>query len=29
MTIARVTEIIAGSNKSFEDAIEKGINRAF
>jgi flavin-binding protein dodecin len=28
MTIARVTEIIASSNKSFEDAIEKGINRA-
>ena len=28
MTIARVTEIIASSNKSFDDAIEKGINRA-
>lgn len=28
MTIARVTEIIASSNKSFEDAIEKGIGRA-
>jgi flavin-binding protein dodecin len=28
MTIARVTEIIASSNKSFEDAIEKGIDRA-
>jgi dodecin len=28
MTIARVTEIIASSNKSFEDAVEKGINRA-
>jgi dodecin len=28
MAIARVTEIIASSNKSFEDAIEKGINRA-
>jgi flavin-binding protein dodecin len=28
MTIARVTEIIASSSKSFEDAIEKGINRA-
>ena len=28
MTIARVTEIIASSNKSFEDAIEKGIARA-
>jgi dodecin len=28
MAIARVTEIIASSNKSFDDAIEKGINRA-
>jgi len=28
MTIARVTEIIASSNKSFEDAVEKGIDRA-
>ena len=28
MTIARVTEIIASSTKSFDDAIEKGINRA-
>jgi flavin-binding protein dodecin len=28
MTVARVTEIIASSNKSFEDAIEKGIARA-
>ncbi len=28
MTIARVTEIISSSNKSFEDAIEKGIARA-
>jgi len=28
MAIARVTEITAGSRKSFEDAIEKGIARA-
>jgi flavin-binding protein dodecin len=28
MAIARVTEITAGSKKSFEDAIEKGIARA-
>lgn len=28
MSIARVTEIIAGSTKSFDDAIEKGIKRA-
>jgi flavin-binding protein dodecin len=28
MAIARVTEITAGSKKSFEDAVEKGINRA-
>ena len=28
MAVARVTEIIAGSSKSFEDAIEKGITRA-
>jgi flavin-binding protein dodecin len=28
MSIARVTEIISSSNKSFEDAIEKGIARA-
>ena len=28
MAIARVTEIIAGSKKSFQDAIEKGISRA-
>ena len=28
MAIARVTEIIAGSKKSFDDAIKKGINRA-
>jgi len=28
MSVARVTEIIASSSKSFEDAIEKGIARA-
>ena len=28
MAVARVTEIIAGSKKSFQDAIDKGINRA-
>ncbi len=28
MSVARVTEIIASSNKSFEDATEKGIDRA-
>lgn len=28
MSVARVTEIIAGSKKSFEDATEKGIERA-
>ena len=28
MTVARVTEIIAGSKKSFHDAIENGIERA-
>lgn len=28
MSIARVTEIISSSKKSFEDAIEKGITRA-
>lgn len=28
MAIARVTEIIAASPKSFDDAIEKGISRA-
>ena len=28
MAVARVTEIIASSPKSFEDAIEKGIARA-
>lgn len=28
MSVARVTEITASSKKSFEDAIEKGIERA-
>jgi hypothetical protein len=28
MAVARVTEIIAASKKSFEDAVEKGIARA-
>jgi dodecin len=28
MSVARVTEIISSSNKSFEDAIQKGIARA-
>jgi flavin-binding protein dodecin len=28
MSIAKVTEIIASSDKSFEDAVQKGINRA-
>jgi flavin-binding protein dodecin len=28
MSVARVTEIISGSKKSFDDAIEKGIVRA-
>ena len=28
MAVARVTEIIAGSKKSFEHAIEKGVKRA-
>ena len=28
MSIARVTEIISSSNKSFEDAINSGITRA-
>lgn len=28
MTVARVTEITASSKKSFQDAIEKGIDRA-
>jgi flavin-binding protein dodecin len=28
MSVARVTELTAGSSKSFEDAVEKGIKRA-
>lgn len=28
MSVAKVTEIISSSNKSFEDAIEGGIKRA-
>lgn len=28
MAVARVTELISGSNKSFEDAVKKGIDRA-
>lgn len=28
MSVARVTEIIAGSKKSFEKAVENGIERA-
>ena len=28
MAVARVTEIISSSKKSFEDAVEKGIARA-
>lgn len=28
MAVARVTEIIAGSSKSFHDAVEIGIDRA-
>lgn len=28
MAVARVTEIISGSSKSFQDAIEDGISRA-
>ena len=28
MSVARVTEIIASSKKSFEDAIEKGVARS-
>jgi dodecin len=28
MTVARVTEITASSEKSFDDAVEKGIARA-
>jgi len=28
MSVARVTEVIATSNKSFEDAVEQGVDRA-
>ena len=28
MSVARITEITASSDKSFEDAVQKGINRA-
>jgi dodecin len=28
MTVARVTEVIAASKKSFDDAIETGVSRA-
>ena len=28
MSVARVTEIIASSSKSFEDAVENGVERA-
>lgn len=28
MSVARVTEIIAASDKSFDDAVEKGIQRS-
>ncbi|MDJ0919945.1 MAG: dodecin family protein [Henriciella sp.] len=28
MAVARVTEIISGSKKGFQDAVEKGIKRA-
>lgn len=28
MSVARVTEIISSSTKSFDDAVENGINRA-
>ena len=28
MSVARVTEIISSSNKSFEDAVENGVDRA-
>jgi dodecin len=28
MSVARVTEIISSSKENFEDAVEKGINRA-
>ena len=28
MSVAKVTEIIASSNESFEDAVKKGVSRA-
>ena len=28
MSVAKVTEIIASSNKSFDDAVNKGVKRA-
>lgn len=28
MSVARVTEIIASSSKSFDDAVEQGVDRA-
>ena len=28
MSVAKVTEVIASSDKSFDDAVEKGIKRA-
>ncbi|MEE9428542.1 MAG: dodecin family protein [Paracoccaceae bacterium] len=28
MSVARVTEIISSSKKSFDDAVEKGVDRA-
>jgi len=28
MSVARVTEVIATSDKSFEDAVEQGVDRA-
>lgn len=28
MSVARVTEIISASSKSFDDAVEKGVERA-
>lgn len=28
MSVARVTEIIAGSKKGFDDAVEEGVKRA-
>ncbi|ABD56541.1 dodecin family protein [Jannaschia sp. CCS1] len=28
MSVARITEIIASSDKAFDDAVEKGVDRA-